>query len=86
MDALVQSLTHIQTGEIQPHYVTWYGFYEGRTPWRTDPIALALTFGLRTLEEIEAAFPGLLYEVMMARHAEAGQGVAEATGEASGRN
>lgn len=68
IDALERALTTIRTGDIQPHYITWYGFYEGRTPWRTDPIALALTFGLRTLEEIEAAFPGRLYEVLMARH------------------
>jgi HEAT repeat protein len=67
MDALVQSLTRIRTGEIQPHYVMWYGFYEGTTPWRTDPVALAFVFGLRTLEQIEAAFPGRLYEVLM-RH------------------
>jgi len=86
MNALVRSLTQIRTGEIQPHYVTWYGFYEGRTPWRTDPIALAFTFGLHTLEEIEAAFPGRLYEVMMARYAEAGQGTNEIPGTASGRN
>jgi len=26
------------TGEIQPHYVQWYGFYEGHTEWRVDPI------------------------------------------------
>jgi HEAT repeat protein len=67
MDALVQSLTCIRTGEIQPHYVMWYGFYEGTTPWRTDPVALAFVFGLRTIEQIEAVFPGRLYEVMMRR-------------------
>jgi hypothetical protein len=67
MDALVQSLTRIRTGEIQPHYVMWYGFYEGKTPWRTDPVALAFVFGLRTIEQIEAVFPGRLYEVMMRR-------------------
>jgi len=47
--------------------VMWYGFYEGKTPWRTDPVALAFVFGLRTLQQIEAAFPGRLYEVLM-RH------------------
>jgi hypothetical protein len=67
MDALVRSLTRIRTGEIQPHYVMWYGFYEGRTPWRTDPIAIAFVFGLKTLEGIEAAFPGQLDRVMRAR-------------------
>jgi len=71
MDSLIRALTRIRAGEMHPHYITWYGFYEGRTHWRTDPIAIALTFGLRTLEEIEAAFPGRLYEVVMARHVEA---------------
>ncbi len=73
MGALIRALTRIRTGEIQPHYITWYGFYEGRTPWRTPPVALALVFGLRTLEEIEAAFPGRLYELMMTRFAGDGQ-------------
>ena len=65
--AFVRALTHIQTGEMEPHYVMWYGFYEGKTAWRTDPITIALVFGLRTLEQIEAAFPGRLYDVVMAR-------------------
>jgi len=65
-DLLVTRLTTIQTGEIQPHYVQWYGFYEGHTEWRVDPIAIALVFGLRTLAEIEAAFPGRLDEVLTA--------------------
>lgn len=64
MERLVLALTRLRTGEMQPHYITWYGFYEGRTPWRTDPIAIALVFGLRTLEQIEAAFPGRLHDVM----------------------
>jgi hypothetical protein len=67
IEALAQSLTRIRTGEIQPHYVMWYGFYEGTTPWRADPVALAFVFGLRTLEQIEAAFPGRLYDLMMTR-------------------
>ena len=67
VEALIRALTTLRTGEIQPHYITWYGFYEGRTPWRTDPIALAFIFGLRTLDEIEAAFPGRLYELMITR-------------------
>jgi len=80
LNALVTALTGVRTGEIQPHYVAWYGFYEGRTPWRVNPIAIALVFGLRTLDEIEAAFPGRLYEVMMARYAGTGQGAAEESG------
>lgn len=63
---LVERLSTIQTGEIQPHYVLWYGFYEGHTEWRVDPIAIAFVFGLRTLAEIEAAFPGRLDETLTA--------------------
>jgi hypothetical protein len=70
MDRLVRALTRIRTGEIQPHYITWYGFYEGKTPWRTDPITIAFVFGLRTLEQIENAMPGRLHEVLMTRFAE----------------
>ena len=71
MDAFIRSLTRIRTGEIEPHYVMWYGFYEGQTPWRTDPVAIALVFGLRALEQLEAAFPGRLYDLMMTRFAAA---------------
>ena len=41
-----------------------YGFFEGHTEWRTDPVALAFIFGLRTVGELEAAFPGRLLEVL----------------------
>jgi hypothetical protein len=63
-DTLVRKLTSIETGEMEPHYIQWYGFYEGHTGWRADPIALAFIFGLRSLEEIEAAFAGRLPEVL----------------------
>jgi hypothetical protein len=56
----------METGEMEPHYIQWYGFYEGHTGWRADPIALAFIFGLRSLEEIEAAFPGRLPVVLTA--------------------
>jgi len=42
----------------------WYGFYEGHTQWRADPLAIAFIFGLRSLEALEKAFPGRLYQVM----------------------
>jgi len=63
---LLRRLTVIQTGEMEPHYIQWYGFYEGHTSWRADPIAIAFLFGLRSLEEIEGAFPGRLPEVLTA--------------------
>ena len=53
-------------GEIEPHYVQWYGFYQGHTTWRVDPIAIAFVLGLRALDEIEAAFPGRLDEALTA--------------------
>jgi hypothetical protein len=57
-------LTRILTGEMQPFYIFRYGFYEGHTSWRTDPIVIAFLFGLKPLEEIEAAFAGQLHDVL----------------------
>lgn len=64
MAELVQKLSQIHMGEMEPYYVMRYGFYEGHTSYRVDPIAIAFIFGLRSLEEIEAAFPGVLYETL----------------------
>jgi hypothetical protein len=61
---LEKRLTRFHTGEMEPYYVMRYGFYEGHTDYRVDPIALAFIFGLKSLEELEAAFPGRLYEVL----------------------
>jgi hypothetical protein len=62
--ALVHGLSRIHTGEMEPQYITRYGFYEGHTEYRTDPLAIGLIFGLTTLEKIEAAFPGRLPHVL----------------------
>jgi hypothetical protein len=67
MDDLVRSLTRIRSGDMEPFYITWYGFYEGKTMWRTDPVALAFVFGLRTIRQIEAALPGQVHRLVMAR-------------------
>lgn len=69
LNALKDKLTHLQTGEMEPHYIQWYGFYEGHTAWRTDPIVIAFIFGLRSLEEIESAFPEGLDMVLFASYA-----------------
>jgi len=61
---LIKRLSSIRTGEMEPHYIMWYGFYEGHTSWRADPLAIAFIFGLRSLEELESALPGRLYEVL----------------------
>jgi len=57
-------LTRLRTGEMEPYYIMRYGFYEGHTEYRVDPIALAVTFGLKPLTEIEKAFPGELHRVL----------------------
>jgi len=61
---LIRKISRIHTGEMEPYYIMRYGFYEGHTEYRVDPVALAFIFGLRTLEEIEKAFPGRVYEVL----------------------
>jgi len=57
-------LSYIRTGEMVPFYIMRYGFYEGHTGYRADPIAISLIFGLRGLEEIEKAFAGNLYKAL----------------------
>lgn len=68
MAELVKKLTHIHTGEMVPYYIMRYGFYEGHTDYRADPIAIAFIFGIRSLEQIEAAFEGKLYEALIRHH------------------
>ena len=60
----MKKLSHIHTGEMVPYYIMRYGFYEGHTDYRADPIAIAWIFGLRSLEQIEAAFSGRLDKVL----------------------
>jgi len=59
-------LTFIHTGEMVPYYIMRYGFYEGHTDYRADPIAIAWLFGLKSLEELDEAFEGKLYEALTA--------------------
>jgi hypothetical protein len=61
---LIKKLSFIHTGEMVPYYIMRYGFYEGHTSYRADPIAIASIFGLRSLDEIEMAFKGNLYETL----------------------
>jgi hypothetical protein len=64
MAELIKKLSYIHTGEMVPYYIMRYGFYEGHTDYRADPIAIAWIFGQKSLEEIEAAFEGKLYEAL----------------------
>ena len=64
MAAFVKKLSCIHTGEMVPYYIMRYGFYEGHTDYRVDPVTIAWIFGLRSLEQIEASFPGRLDKVL----------------------
>lgn len=64
MSELIKRLSHIHTGEMVPYYIMRYGFYEGHTDYRTDPVAISFIFGLRDIEEIEIALKGNLYKTL----------------------
>jgi hypothetical protein len=49
-----------------------YGFYEGHTSYRADPVAIAFVFRLKSLEEIDAVYDGKLYIVLTEHHHENG--------------
>ncbi|MFC1562352.1 hypothetical protein ACFL4Q_05085 [candidate division KSB1 bacterium] len=61
---LIHLLSYVHTGEMVPYYIMRYGFYEGHTGYRADPLAVACIFGLKNLEEIEIAFSGDLYAAL----------------------
>jgi len=63
-EAMMGRLTRLHTGEMEPYYIMRYGFYEGHTEYRVDPIALAVTFGLKPLTAIEQSFRGELDHVL----------------------
>jgi predicted lipase len=59
-----KKLSEIRVGEIIPYYIQRYGFYEGHTMWRADPLAIAFIFGIKSLKELEMTFPGKLNEIL----------------------
>jgi len=61
---LLKKLTYIHTGEMVPFYSMRYGFYEGHTDYRADPIAISFIFGLKSLNDIDKAFEGNLYRIL----------------------
>ncbi len=64
MAELEGKLTRFHFSEMVPYYIMRYGFYEGHTDYRADPIAIACIFGLKSVEEIENSFPGNLYSTL----------------------
>jgi len=65
MAELKEELTRFHFSEMVPYYIMRYGFYEGHTDYRADPIAIACIFGLKSVEEIENAFRGSLYRTLI---------------------
>jgi hypothetical protein len=60
----IHDLSCIATGEMPFYYIMRYGFYEGHTDYRVDPLAVAFVFGLRSLEQIDEAVEGKLDEAL----------------------
>jgi hypothetical protein len=56
-----KKISSLHTGEMVPYYINRYGFYEGHTDFRAEPMAIAFIFGIRSLEEIHMATGGDLY-------------------------
>jgi hypothetical protein len=65
---LKHRLSHFLTSEMEPFYVQRYGFYEGHTEWRTDPLVISFIFGLKSIKGIESLYPGKIYQVLTAHH------------------
>ena len=65
---LIDRLSFINIGEIQPQYIMRYGFYEGHTFWRADPVAIAYIFGLKSIEELYTIFGKDLKEILFEHH------------------
>jgi len=61
-EELKNMLFNIHTGELVFFYINRYGFYEGHTEYRIDPVAVALIFGMRSIEDVHIAVGGDLYE------------------------
>jgi hypothetical protein len=64
---LVDKLSHLHLSEMLPFYIMRYGFYEGHTGFRSDPLSIAIVFNLMSISELDSRFPGDLYG-MVTRH------------------
>ena len=61
-EELKKMLFNIHTGEMVFFYINRYGFYEGHTEYRIDPLAAAIIFGMRSIEDVHNAAGGDLYK------------------------
>lgn len=68
MDVLIEKLSRMHTGEMEPYYIMRYGFYEGHTIYRVDPAAIAFIFGLMSLEEIDQKLDGDIFNTLTSNY------------------
>lgn len=61
-DVMKEKLTSLHTGEMVLFYINRYGFYEGHTDFRADPVTIAFIFGLRSIKELHKAANENLYQ------------------------
>ena len=61
-EEMKEKITHLHTGEMVLFYINRYGFYEGHTDFRADPVGIAFIFGLKSIGEIHKAADGNLYQ------------------------
>lgn len=61
-EEMKEKIAHLHTGEMVLFYINRYGFYEGHTDYRTDPVTIAFIFGLKSVGEIHKAANGNLYQ------------------------
>ena len=62
-ESLLNRLTYIHTGEMVPFYIMRYGFYEGHTGYRADPVSILSVFGLRDIGALHNS-TGNLYKTL----------------------
>lgn len=64
MKKLKIKLSTLDFSEMLPYYIMRYGFYEGHTDYRTDPISIAFIFGLKSIKQIDENLGGQLYNAV----------------------
>jgi hypothetical protein len=64
LDELKKLLSGLDFSEMLPYYIMRYGFYEGHTGYRTDPVSIAFIFGIIELEEIDSCIGGDMYDYL----------------------
>ncbi len=61
---LIDRLTHLHISEMLPFYIMRYGFYEGHTSYRADPLTISVVFGLKSIKDIDSIFNNDLYNTL----------------------